>query len=303
MPPRRPGRPAVNPRPRPSWQRPGRATPLPGPAGARRDWAARLGVITALIAALGALVFNAVSVTATNRQIELTRQGQVTDRYTAAVAQLGSDSIDVRLGGIYALERLMTDSSADQPTIVEVLAAFIRDNAGKRAAIPAPTATPDPAALVAQHPADILAAFTVLGRRDIRHDAPGQTVDLSFTDLTGLYLVAVKLPGVNFTATRLQGAYLAGADLAGADLSAADLAGAHLQFANLTCADLLHANLTRADLSDAHLTGVVLVEAKLTGANLANAEISAEDSGTTLDGTSGTPRPASSASTTPRCHP
>jgi hypothetical protein len=278
---------------------------LPGPARSRRDWAAWLGVTTALIAALGALVFNAVSVTATNRQIELARQGQLTDRYTAAVAQLGSDSIDVRLGGIYSLERLMTDSPADQPTIVEVLAAFIRDNAGKRATtIPAPTATPDLGALAARRPADILAALTVLGRRDRHHDAARQTVDLSFTDLAGLILTEAKLSGVNFTGARLQGTYLSGADLTGAAFQGADLAGAHLGYANLTCAVLIGANLTRADLSDANLTGAGLEGAKLTGANLADARINAEDSGTTLNGTSGTPRPTSTASTPPpRCQP
>jgi len=37
---------------------------------------------------------------------ELTEQGQITDRYTKAVEQLGSDKLDVRIGGIYALERI-----------------------------------------------------------------------------------------------------------------------------------------------------------------------------------------------------
>ncbi|GGV37002.1 hypothetical protein [Streptomyces spectabilis] len=33
----------------------------------------------------------------------LTREGQVTDRYNAAVGNIGDDSLEVRLGGIYAL--------------------------------------------------------------------------------------------------------------------------------------------------------------------------------------------------------
>jgi hypothetical protein len=50
------------------------------------------------------------------------------DRYTKAVEQLGWDKIDVRLG-VYALQRLMRDSPTDQPTIMEVLAAYIREHA------------------------------------------------------------------------------------------------------------------------------------------------------------------------------
>jgi hypothetical protein len=188
---------------------------------------------------------------------------------------------------------------------VEVLAAFIRDNAGQRAAaIPTPTATPDLGALAARRPADILAAVTVLGRRDRHHDAAKQSVDLSFTDLAGFNLTEAKLPGGNFTGARLQGTYLSGADLTGAAFQGADLTGAHLSYADLTCAVLIGANLTRADLSDANLAGAGLEGANLDGANLADADINAEDSGTTLNGTSGTPRPTSPASKSPpRCQP
>jgi Pentapeptide repeats (8 copies) len=36
------------------------------------------------------------------------------------------DTCKIRLGGIYALERIARDSPRDQPTVVEVLSAFIR---------------------------------------------------------------------------------------------------------------------------------------------------------------------------------
>jgi len=50
----------------------------------------------------------------------LNQQGHVTHRYTKAIDQLGSTGLDVRLAAIYALERIMTDSGRDHPTIVEV---------------------------------------------------------------------------------------------------------------------------------------------------------------------------------------
>jgi hypothetical protein len=44
-------------------------------------------------------------------QLTLTRQGQVAERFTRAVDQLGSARLEQRLGGIYGLERIARDSS------------------------------------------------------------------------------------------------------------------------------------------------------------------------------------------------
>jgi hypothetical protein len=51
------------------------------------------------IGAAGTLWFTA-------RSFTLNREGHVTDRYTKAVSQLGDESSPVRVGGVYALERI-----------------------------------------------------------------------------------------------------------------------------------------------------------------------------------------------------
>jgi hypothetical protein len=61
-------------------------------------------------------------------QLKLNRQGQLTERFTRAVGQLGSDHLDVRLGGIYGLERIARDSDSDRATIAEVLTAYVRSH-------------------------------------------------------------------------------------------------------------------------------------------------------------------------------
>ena len=58
-----------------------------------------------------ALTLRAVELT--EQGVKLTEQGQVTDRYTKAIEQLGSDKLDMRIGGIYALERISRDSPRD----------------------------------------------------------------------------------------------------------------------------------------------------------------------------------------------
>lgn len=62
------------------------------------------------------------------RTAEPTEQGQVTERYTKAIEQLGSASLDIRIGGIYALERIARDSARDHPTVIEVLVTFFREH-------------------------------------------------------------------------------------------------------------------------------------------------------------------------------
>jgi hypothetical protein len=51
---------------------------------------------------------------------------RITELYTKAVEQLGSDNAPVRLGGLYALERLAQDNPAHRQTIVNVICAYLR---------------------------------------------------------------------------------------------------------------------------------------------------------------------------------
>ena len=51
---------------------------------------------------------------------------RITELYTKAVEQLGSDKAPVRLGGLYALERLAQDNPAHRQTIVNVVCAYLR---------------------------------------------------------------------------------------------------------------------------------------------------------------------------------
>lgn len=51
---------------------------------------------------------------------------RVTELYTKAADQLGSDKAPVRLAGLYALERLAQDNPGQRQTIVNVLCAYLR---------------------------------------------------------------------------------------------------------------------------------------------------------------------------------
>ena len=67
---------------------------------------------------------------------------RITELYTKAVEQLGNDKAPVRLGGLYALERLAQDNPAHRQTIVNVICAYLRMPFSPTA----PTGKPEPKA-------------------------------------------------------------------------------------------------------------------------------------------------------------
>jgi hypothetical protein len=110
-------------------------------------------VRTTLLQALAGGVF-LLGAYFTYRQLRVTREGQITDRYTKAVDQLGREHLDVRLGGIYALERIARDSPDDRATIEEVLTAYVRGHASwpPLPSTPAEPTDPQPTAAAAPQP-------------------------------------------------------------------------------------------------------------------------------------------------------
>lgn len=154
-------------------------------------------------------------------------------------------NIEVRLGAIYALERIARENLDFHWQIMEILCAYVREN-GR---MPEPIPDDVRAALSKGHRrleedealvesweeglrpprADVQAALTVIGRRGERqraHESKDQRLDL-------------------------RGAGLASADLSGLRFDRGLFVGAHLE---------------RASLDFAHLEGAWLIEARLEGA-------------------------------------
>src|SRR5215467_13025235 len=199
------------------------------------------------------------------RQSQMSRQGQMTERFTRAIDQIDyTKAVEVRLGGIYALERIARDSpETDHWPIMEVLTAYVREHAQWTEAKPGSEESSDEA-----RPAvDIQAVLTVLSRRSQWYqNGELQCLDLRQTDLRRANLPAAHLEGASFGGAHLERAYLGGAHLEGANLFAAHLEGAYLPSAHLERASLGEAHLERADLGGAYLEGADLRGAHLEGA-------------------------------------
>ncbi|MFB9881919.1 hypothetical protein ACFFMN_28680 [Planobispora siamensis] len=158
-----------------------------------KDLAAALDAVRGRALAIATGLIALVAVYYTARNAATARQGHLTDRYTKAIEQLGSDKLDIRLGGIYALERIARDSARDHSTIMEVLASFIREHSRDDVAPDheGPVTSP-------RQPlrTDLQAALTVIGRRVVRQDLPNRRIDLTGAKLTGALLFGADLTGV-----------------------------------------------------------------------------------------------------------
>jgi uncharacterized protein YjbI with pentapeptide repeats len=232
---------------------------------------------------------------------------RVTESFSKATEQLGSDNIAVRLGGIYTLESISRESADDHWTVIETLTAFVRERTQRteaerttkpldqrlaerahtlweKAGRPEGRSDEFWARAIEENklgdpPAtDIAAVLTVIKRRsEDRRELEG-TLDFNQAVLRQAVLHQAHLEGANLIGADLEGAVLLhtnlkrtslmNAHLEGATLSWSDLDGANLSGAHLEGAFLHGAQLEGALLWSAHLEG-----AKLTGARLADATL------------------------------
>jgi len=220
------------------------------------DTRANLVTLLAAIGVVGTFAYTA-------RSYALNRAGQLTDRYSKAIEQLGADSFDVRMGGIYALEQLANDSprKRDKDTVVDVLSAFVRVHS-------------DPVHRWRSHLKlhEQAAELRNVTRQEEQHKADSHVREFPLPgDVQAAASVLAQLRPSrrvqkNFEMSWLDGiqlpkAHLAGARLTKATLTNADLTGAHLENAILT-----ETILTGADLSEVTVTEGALTDEQLKSA-------------------------------------
>jgi len=221
------------------------------------------------------------NVTISQQGLVVNQEGQITERFTRAIEQLGATRddgrthLEVRLGGIYALERIARDSPRDYGPIMEVLTAYVRENAPAPAEADASTESPEEDHRGA---VDIQAILTVIARRTADQlKLPPRQLDLSRSDLKGTDLRSAHLEGAILFGTRLEWSDLVEAHLEATNLAQARLAGAHLREAYLTAAILTGAHLEGTILWGAELQGALLQGANLEGAVLTGAHLEGAD--------------------------
>jgi uncharacterized protein YjbI with pentapeptide repeats len=276
------------------------------------------GVYTTLVQALGglALIINAYlgfcNFKIGEKNLKVAEDKQVTERFSKSIEHLGSDKIDVRLGGIYALEQIAIDSPGKYHwTIVEILSAFVREKCQIKelptASIDSELDSQESESDATSHKPekvriDIQTALTVLGRRNEKQDPTGKHIDLRKVNLAGVELPNATLFDIDLMGSNLSYACLNGVKFGNARLNFANLNHAILSPYNRNCtnlsaatfigATLSNVNFDRADLSGTNFTGAKLDDVNnfstaylgkinynnspLPGANFTNARLSGD---------------------------
>jgi uncharacterized protein YjbI with pentapeptide repeats len=223
-------------------------------------------------------------VTAAEKTVPVSQEEQITERFTQAIDQLRSEKLEIRLDGIYTLERIARGSEKDHWQIMEILTTYIQENAPSKEAA---GQTQIPQGFQAQRTeqqlsvrrsikpeADIQAILTVIGRRKWRYKkGEDQRIDLRGTELHGVTLFGAHLEGAILARAHLEGARLFEAHLEEVDLSEAHLEEAVLIGAHLEKASLIGAHLEEACLAGAHLEGARLSNAHIEEAYLCEAHL------------------------------
>jgi uncharacterized protein YjbI with pentapeptide repeats len=232
--------------------------------------------------------------------LNVAKEGQITERFTRAVDQLGNQAQEIRLGGIHALGRISKESKKDYSTIMMLLADYVRINSNVYNHLENNYPKYDSLSMdiLANEittsrildgvvSTDIQIALKIIGERKSFFDSKkDKSLNLKETFLKGAELSDLHLEGIILSwanlerailiRTHLDNAYLKGTNLKFAYLLAAELKGANLEKvdlsgATLTLAHLEGTNLKKVILKNAVLNAAHLEKANLEGANLERA--------------------------------
>ncbi len=228
------------------------------------------GSITLLITILGVLL-TLIRNLLTRQQNRTDEERLVTEQISRAVEQMGAykqgageksyePNIEVRLGGLYSLQRIMKDSIKDELAIAKIFYAYVRENAKRdkeknliiRSKVGKETY---------QLPDDIQATLSIIRQFD-KNILPDSQLNFSRAIFNEYHLI-----GMNFSYFILKYADFTGSDFTDGNLSGADLSGA----------TLINTRLVRANLSGANLSNTYLMETRLSGVNLSGADLSGAD--------------------------
>ena len=172
---------------------------------------------------------------AAQRQADAAQQSLLNERYQRGAEMLGNEVLSVRIGGVYALQRLAEEHPEQYHIqIIRLFCSFVR-HPTKDEGIKARSGTEEAPRLRE----DVQAVMAAIGSRQMRQlelewDANFK-LDLRYADLSSLWLED--------------------ANLSEAKLWDVNLCGAMPFRANLSGAELWYANLSRAALDDTNLSG------------------------------------------------
>ena len=210
-----------------------------------------LGIFLSAVLTIIGFLFTPKKARAAEETSKVQHDANEQQMFNDATAKLGNDSSSVRIGGIYALDKLAKlhlerSNQDDLASIVEILCAHLRETTQQK-------------------------------------DYQENYEDKPSNEIQSLLKVLIELNQSNeeeqedrqFNPVRLNlsGAYLVGANLESACLNRADLSGTDMREADLSQARLHKANLEKAKMQRASLWGAQMQKARLQAAEMQGADL------------------------------
>ena len=240
-----------------------------------------LGLVLAGLIALPLAIWRGL---VAQKQADAAQLSLRNERYQKGAEMLGNERLSVRLGGIYALQRLAVELPEDYHILImRLLCAFAHySTTGGRNMM-----SDEDASGIPRIDADVQAVMDIVCKRDTLalsleakecfqldfSNAFLPRAILSEADLTGTILSDVNLSNATLRKAILTKAILNKANLSSADLQRTELSDANLQEANLSIAILTGANFCKAKLQRANLTSAKIWATNFDRANLNNSSL------------------------------
>jgi len=148
------------------------------------------------------------------KRIEVSQEGQITERFTRAIEQLGSDKLAIRLGGLYAFQRIEIDSPKDRLNIFKILLAYLHECADSSKFI------------YEEAPLEVITTLEIIGKINGKFNRSAEDIwyDISSLNLKNMIIHSIDLSlisffGVDFTGSSFICCNMEGCSFHGCDLS------------------------------------------------------------------------------------
>ncbi|WP_052249460.1 pentapeptide repeat-containing protein [Tateyamaria sp. ANG-S1] len=262
----------------------------------------RIGGLTAVLGAVIALPFTLIRLQLTSEANDTALQGQITERINKATEGLGAvrnertrrlkpnfttlmdaeyeefevttPNIEVRIGAIFALERIAQDSLRDHFQAMEILCAYVRHNSAQHELSPT-----EDIKKPAEPRFDIQTAIDVIGRRSVDQRnleaAKEFRLNLQNSNLDGVNFAYGSFDGAVFVNCRFEAANLSRASLRGTLFDGSLLNHARWFDADLTGASFRHTTLNKPTPVSGGMTETFNMAKSIVGTRFDGADLTA----------------------------
>lgn len=246
-------------------------------------------IIAGAVVLLG-IYFSLKNLENSQKSLTLAQEGQITDRFTKAINQLGDENTDINIGGIYALQRISNESEKDYWPIMEVLTSYVRRKVPINLSSSSKGSVTDfgTGDKYNRPGYDIQAIMNVISDRNPKiENKRNQIIHLEATFLQGVvldhaFLESASLIQIDFAFSSFRDALLDSSSLAYSNLTHANfenasLRNADLRFVNASYSNLNNIHLENANLSSADLRATNFKKIYVAGAKFTNTRLEGLD--------------------------